>query len=130
MWLCTKYGFFSAVCARKGPRSKKIDKTRIMVRARRREHLEMLKGDFTIDAKIHEFDRSDYPFRIFLDKKRFAQLVAELALEIDYDNFKNAVAKLGGSYEYMNFLHGTWHLGLRMEPEIKGRSGRPFHGID
>ena len=45
MWLFTKYGFFSAVCARQGSghHGQPVDLNRIMVRARLRTHLEALK---------------------------------------------------------------------------------------
>ncbi len=45
MWLFTKHGFYSAVCARQGDGShgQSVDPDRIMVRARVRSHLEALK---------------------------------------------------------------------------------------
>jgi hypothetical protein len=48
MWLFTKYGFYSAVCARQGDGShgQPVDPNRIMVRARMRQHLEALKERF------------------------------------------------------------------------------------
>lgn len=48
MWLFTKYGFYSAVCARQGDGKlgQPVDPNRIMVRARVRRHLETLKEGF------------------------------------------------------------------------------------
>ena len=39
---------------------------------------------------------SDYRFRVFVDREDWVQAAAELAREIDYDNFKNAVADRQG----------------------------------
>jgi len=59
MWLFTQYGFFSAVCAREGDGSytNRVDPTRIMVRARLKNHLENLKRRFT--ESIGDVDRRD-----------------------------------------------------------------------
>ena len=45
MWIFTKYGFYSAVCARQGDgrHGQPVDPNRIMVRCRVRQHLETLK---------------------------------------------------------------------------------------
>ena len=49
MWIFTKYGFYSAVCARQGDGShgQPVDTNRIMVRARIRKHLETLLDQFS-----------------------------------------------------------------------------------
>lgn len=45
MWVFTKHGFFSAVCARQGSgkHGQPVDPNRIMIRARVRAHLEALQ---------------------------------------------------------------------------------------
>lgn len=73
MWLFTKYGFFSTVCARQddGKHGRDVDPTRIMVRARVRKHLEELQKRFAEligGCKVCEFTGSDYAYRIFVDK--------------------------------------------------------------
>ena len=73
MWLFTKHGFYSAVCARQGDGShgQPVDPDRIMVRARVRSQLEALKerfSDLLADCEIKEFAGTDYAFRIFVDK--------------------------------------------------------------
>lgn len=65
MWLFTKYGFYSAVCARQGDgkHGQPINPDRIMVRARVSGHLEALKqrfGDLIGDCEVREFSTSDY----------------------------------------------------------------------
>src|SRR5205809_7645837 len=97
MWLFTKHGFFSAVCARQGDGryGQPVDPDRIMVRARMRGHLEALKGHFPAlfaGCEIRESAGTDYTYRIFVAKPAWAEIVAALAAETDYDNFKSEVA--------------------------------------
>lgn len=73
MWIFTKYGFFSAVCARQGNgrHCQALDPSRIMVRARIRSHLDALKerfADLVGDCEILESAGTDYAFRVFVQK--------------------------------------------------------------
>lgn len=117
MWLFTKHGFFSAVCARQGSGKQEhpIDPNRMMVRARVRAHLEALKKRFLPllgQCEIQEFAGTDYAFRIFIAKAVWSQVLAGLAEETDYDNFKSEVArhqgKAGAAYE--RSLHDVWSV--------------------
>ena len=123
MWLCTRYGFFSVVCARRsaGPRAR-IDPSRFMLRARSRKHLEALKAasPYLRDLPIVESSATDYPFRIFVMKGIFASVVAGLVDEIDYDNFKSEAHSLEDE-KFDSFLMKTWSNGL----ELEDRSRRP-----
>jgi hypothetical protein len=117
MWLFTKYGFFSAVCARQGDgkHGRPVDPKRIMVRARVRKHLEALSERFPNllgDCEVREFTGSDYAFRIFLDKAVWSQVLVGLNEDLDYDNFKSEVARFqgrdGAAYEHS--LHKVWSV--------------------
>lgn len=114
MWLFTKYGMFSAVAARKGPNlNDPVNPDLIQVRARQKEHLTALKKRFKKQLKrnkIHEFDRSDYRYRIFVGKNKWVKIVTELAQEVDYDNFKTAVYKEQGKSAYEAALHRVWSV--------------------
>ena len=71
MWIFTKHGFFSAVCARQGDgkHGQPVDPDRIMVRARVRGHLEALKKrfpDLLGECEIQESAGTDYAFRLFV----------------------------------------------------------------
>lgn len=115
MWLFTKHGFYSAVCARQGNGSyiQPVDPDRIMVRARIKTHLEALKIRFPAllgDCDIKSDTGTDYAYRIFVAKPAWSQVMAALAEELDYDNFKSEVAKYQGSggRDYEHALHGVW----------------------
>lgn len=117
MWLFTKHGFFSVVCARQGDGSygQPVDPDRLMVRARVRSHLEKLKErfvDLLADCDIMEFAGTDYAFRIFVPKSAWQQVLVGLAEEMDYDNFKSEVARFQGENgaDYEHSLHDVWSV--------------------
>lgn len=97
----TRYGFSSAVCARKrqGELGELIDPDLLMVRARFRGHLKALKKRFPEElggCEIRAFEGTDYAYRIFVDKAVWVRVVSELVEEIDYGNFKDEVARYQG----------------------------------
>jgi hypothetical protein len=122
MWIFTKHGFFSAVCARQGngKHGQPVDPDRIMVRARLRSHLEALKKRFPDvlgECEIQESAGTDYAYRLFVQKSVWTQVLAGLAEETDYDNFKSEVAhhqgKAGAAYEHS--LHEVWSVMHRLQ---------------
>ena len=122
MWIFTRYGFFSAVCAKQGDgkQGKPIDTDRIMVRARVRGHLEaMMKRfpDLLGPCEIREFPRADYAFRIFIDKRVWSAVLSSLAEDTDYDNFKSEVARHQGrpGAAYERSLHDVWSVMFRLQ---------------
>lgn len=117
MWLFTKHGFFSAVCARKdkGQHGLPIDTDRIVVRAGLRSHLKALKQHFCDligDCEIQEFAGTDYAFRLIVPKSVWVRVLAGLAEETDYDNFKGEVARHQGKagVAYERSLHEVWSV--------------------
>lgn len=91
-----------------------------MVRARVRVHLEALKNrfpDLLGQSKIQEFAGTDYALRIFIAKSVWSQVLARLAEETDYYNFKSEVAhhhgKAGTAYEHS--LHDVWSVMYKLQ---------------
>lgn len=80
MWIFAKSGFYSIV-------EDALDRSRVLVRARRREDLAALR----LGAKIIETPDADYGFRCRVNKKHWARKLLKLSIEIDYSNFKDAV---------------------------------------
>jgi hypothetical protein len=77
--------------------------------------LESLKQRFPEllgECEIHELAGTDYAFRLFAQKCQWIQVLAGLAEETDYDNFKSEVArhqgKRGAAYEHS--LHAVWSV--------------------
>ncbi len=120
MWLFTKHGFYSVVCARKGDGGygQPIDEERLMVRARLRQHLEALKLRFPAllgQVEILAFPGSDYAFRFFVPKTAWGTVAAELTDEIAYDNFKSEVARASAGDDYEAALHDVWSVMNRLQ---------------
>jgi hypothetical protein len=122
MWIFTKHGFFSTVCARQGDggHSQPVDPDLMMVRARVRSHLEALKRrfpDLLVDCEIQASTGTDYAFRLFVPKAAWVQVLSALADEVDYDNFKSEVAKhqsrAGAEYEHA--LRDVWSVMHRLQ---------------
>jgi hypothetical protein len=89
MWLMTNFGFFSIV--------KKEGETHLTVRARARQDLLDLKARYLPGmGEIEESDQRDYRYRARVPQEVFAEALREMALDIDYPNFKNSVAATQG----------------------------------
>ena len=67
--------------------------------------------------EILESGGTDHRCWLFVAKHAWTQVVAELAEETDYDNFKSEVArhqgKAGAAYEYA--LHDVWSVMNRLQ---------------
>lgn len=122
MWMMTKYGFFSVVEFRGEPHN-------LLIRARRRDHLEAIKKRFAQQLTGYEIlqtSEADYPCRMKVPRRTWESIVCEIiAHEIDYPDFKSAVKNPGtrtynpGLASYLNFLHRVWSLGHGMEDPRK-----------
>ena len=114
MWLFTKHGFFSAVCAWQGDGTSRqpADPDRIMVRARVQSHLEALQARFPEQLGERDIqvtpEQRDYRYRIVVAKADWTSVMAGLSEELDYDNFKGEVHRLEGSTPYGVALHDVW----------------------
>ena len=103
-----------------GKHGRPVDPDRIMVRARVRGHLEVLKKrfpDLIGQCEIQESAETDYAYRLFVQKSAWTQVLAGLAEETDYDNFKSEVARhqgrAGAAYEHS--LHEVWSVMHRLQ---------------
>ena len=113
MWLFTKYGFYSAVCARtmNDAGLGQADRGRIVVRARVRRHLEALRSRFPgelADSPVVDDEGTDYAYRLYVAKPVWKEVVGALVEELDYHNFKDAVYSVDGASAYERALHDVW----------------------
>lgn len=121
MWLFTRYGFFSVVLARQvidGHVTGKPDPSRVMIRARQLNHLEMLLKRFPGlgNPKILETRGTDYRYRAVVPHDAFADVAKTIAAEIDYTNFKSECADTSPEDSgYLDALHSVWdvHYGMQ-----------------
>jgi hypothetical protein len=89
MWLFSAIGFYSVVALREHPDA-------VVVRARAREDLEKLREHVLPDLEIVETPQRDYAYRAVVARDEWGHAAEQLALAIDYPNFKNAVARRQG----------------------------------
>ena len=82
MWIVMNNAFMSIV-------NTKDDPDTVAVRARLEEDLIAVFPEHA--NEVITTDDSDYRFRLILDKKYVADVVAESIVNIDYTNFKNSV---------------------------------------
>jgi hypothetical protein len=121
MWIFTKYGFYSVVCARQGNgrHGSAVDPARMMVRARVRDHLEALARRYPGwmgGREIEESTGTDYAYRVFVPKTIWTDVLAALSEDVDYDNFKSATARHQPSgSEYEHALHAVWAVMNRIQ---------------
>lgn len=104
MWLFTKYGFYSVTC----PKNATTDQ--LQIRSRNKEHLTALQKRFPEinNAEILNLANRDYPYRIIVEKSKFATISQELVKEIDYDNFKDTVHECKDDEVYHEALMDVW----------------------
>jgi len=115
MWLATKYGFYSVVCAH-GVHGEPST-TLMMIRARKHAHLAALKRFHPELGKIKKSVGTDYPYRIIARRDVVLLVVARLAADIEYKNFKNAAHdEAPGDGAYGRFLYEVWSRGLQLTP--------------
>jgi hypothetical protein len=88
MWLVSTQGFYSVVRHRRDP-------DKLIVRGRVRQDLEALREQIPA-LRVFSDDSADYRWRAVVTEAEWVVAVAQLATEIDYDNFKSAVGERQG----------------------------------
>lgn len=138
MWIISEQGFYSAVQHRDDP-------TLLMIRARSLGDLTELQAlDSVVEAVAHaqqsvssdgvgsdDFTEprytpdADYPWRMTMPADVFGAAVAEMVLEIDYDNFKSRVGRV--NRERAHTYSSLWSKLHDIEREVsaKVRRARP-----
>jgi 8-oxo-dGTP pyrophosphatase MutT (NUDIX family) len=103
MWIINRIGFFSVVEKPEDSKTKTVT-----VRARVRSDLDALRAKYLPSlGPTLDHGGTDYPFRAKAPKADFADALSRLALDIDYDNFKNEVAKKQG-HGRADLYHELW----------------------
>jgi len=105
----TRYGFFSVVALPGGGGV-------VMVRARDRTHLEALQARAQSNHEILDQPRSDYRWRILMPAPAWADLLRELAEEVEWSNFKDEADRYGVlDGAWLGALHRVWGLLYRLQ---------------
>jgi len=104
MWVFTTSGFVSAV----------YKDGALQVRARDRKSLHALSKD--TGAAIVATPLADYPYRIAITNEQFASWVSQVALSVDYKNFKSEITDTRG-YGFAKPLNQVWSVMHGVEDE-------------
>ncbi len=112
MWIFVKYGFYSIACADKPDGTR--DPEAVMIRARRRDHVQNLQTRFPVLAEfaVVVLHNRDYKYRVIVPKAVWIPVLAEMAQEQTGANFKDEAADYAGTHgsEYVDALHRVWSV--------------------
>jgi hypothetical protein len=108
MWVFTKHGFVSIV------QHRDISEC-LIVRARDPRPLEELWPNH----EIITLEDADYRFRILAQRESVLDVVSDLVLSIDYDNFKN---ECFDHPEYLRSLGSVWRVMYDYQSRVGDRN--------
>lgn len=122
MWLATKIGFYSIVEKQHHlhPNGEKL----FVVRTRTIGDLQRLIDEIQPKLKrvlpIYEYEKSDYPYRIYLDtKEEISTTLATLAETITYPNFKDEISDSDHQQDKADAYSQLWlNLFMTYRPEL------------
>lgn len=106
-------GFYSAV-------EDKDDPNVLVVRARARKDLSALVQLVPRKVKIVAGGGTDYPFRVRLTRREWADVLVQFSERIDYGNFKTAVKERQGQHRASVYSR-IWGALLSLEANGKRR---------
>jgi hypothetical protein len=119
MWIFSKVGFFSVVQA--DPR--KDQPLQLMVRARVADDLHALRSRYApeLGPTLHNAG-TDYPYRAIITREGWAVAMSQIALDLDYRNFKNEVEARQGPARH-DLYAKVWGVMYGAEGKL-GQTGR------
>ena len=92
MWLIlSRTGFLSVVVPR-NQKTGEIEHDRLMIRARKREHLELLRSQHAVLTGLRILrspDHADYRWRVLVPRSVFAEVMREIVERLDVTNVKS-----------------------------------------
>ena len=107
MWVCLSKSFLSIV-------HKECKPDELLVRARVAGHIEAVFPD----AVVKKSPGTDYLFRAVLPRSVVAKALADQAMGLTYDNYKNSVK----NHAFHDALAAVWGIMARLQPT------RPYSG--
>lgn len=112
MWLSSTIGFFSIV--------KEHDTDNLLVRARVKTHLVNLRQALPElqERRIITTPERDYRFRIIVTAGEVQKILAYLAANINYNNYKNATKKHMPSPDEQAMLFEIWRAGWELQEKL------------
>lgn len=123
MWLLSEHGAYWVGQNRNNPEE-------VLIRARRREHLEALRPilqEVRASLEILDTPAYDFPYRATLPRWAWALLAKKLAAGIDYGTFKGRLRdRHGPASPYYDFIVACWSRSFAMEDRDRGNAAGRF----
>jgi len=123
MWILTNKGIISVVADRHDP-------GRLLVRSRNKAFLQEVVEP--LGHEVAEDQSADYPYRLFMSRRQFEEVVTQEAAKIDYPNFKDSVVDpvLHGLYSKVWGILSVLGMGRRygraiQEPWLQATDDEP-----
>lgn len=122
MWLIlSRTGFLSVVV----PRNQKtgdVEHDRLMIRARKKKHLELLREQHAVLAGVRILrspPHADYRWRIIVPRSAFAEIMREVAERLDVTNVKSDahLHETETGRDFVNALHACHALFAKLQRE-------------
>lgn len=120
MWLIlSRTGFLSVVVPR-NQKTGEVEHDRLMVRARKREHLELLRSQHTVLAGkriLRAPDHADYRWRIIVPRSAFAEVMREIVEQLAVTNVKSDahVHEAETGRDFVSAMHACHALFARLQ---------------
>lgn len=122
MWLATKIGFYSIVEKQHHlhPNGEKFFVVRTRTIDDLQRLIEAIQPKLKRSIQIHEYDKSDYPYRIYLaSKEEISTTLATLAETITYPNFKDEISDSDHQQDKADAYSQLWlNLFMTYRPEL------------
>lgn len=119
MWIIlSRTGFLSVVVPR-DQKTGEIEYERLMVRARKREHLELLRSQHAVlsGMRILRSNNADYMWRMIVPRSAFAEVMHEIVDRLAVTNVKSDAhtheAETGR--EFVSALHACYALFAKLQ---------------
>ena len=120
MWLIlSQVGFLSVVVPR-NQRTGEVEHDRLMIRARKREHLELLRSQHEVLMGVRILrspNHADYRWRVLVPRRAFAEVMREIAERLDVTNVKSDahVHEAETGREFVSAMHACHALFARLQ---------------
>lgn len=127
MWLIlSRTGFLSVVVPR-NQKTGEVEHNRLMIRARKRKHLELLRSQHPVlaGARIIRSDSADYMWRVLVPRSDFAEVMREIVERLDVTNVKSDahLHEEDTGRDFVSAMHTTHAVFARLQDCAGGKAG-------
>jgi hypothetical protein len=97
------------------------NKDELLVRTRSKVDIDKLKqklkAEYQFNGEVIETPKADYAYRMICTREIFASFIANAAMELDYDNFKNTIPRI--DYQRHEAYMKCWESMYEWQRDLK-----------